>query len=75
MGFGPLQTFFRQLKRGSDADVRTFCSKKKRFYGVSAWKKGLRRAEAVRTKVEEGQIFVILCRRILWMEPKLNLHC
>jgi len=23
--FGPLQTFFRQWERGSDADVRTFC--------------------------------------------------
>jgi len=33
-------------------------------------KKGLRRAEAVWTRMEE----VILCGRILWMDLKLNLH-
>jgi len=36
-----LHTFFRQWERGSDAD-ELFVSKYQDFYGVSAWKKGLK---------------------------------
>jgi len=50
-------------------DVRTFCFIKLRFYGVSAWKKGLKHAN----KGGGGSFFVILCGHILYMGLKLNL--
>jgi len=48
-GVWPIADIFRQWKGGSDADNGY---PNTRIYGVSAWKKGMRRVESVRTKVE-----------------------
>jgi len=48
------------MEKGFRYGCPKFLFQKTRFYGVSAWKKGLRRAEAVRARVEEGNFFVNL---------------
>jgi len=53
-GVWPIADIFQTMEEGFRCGYPNFLfkKKKKKFYGVSAWKKGPRRAEAVRTRVE-----------------------
>jgi len=64
--------------RGSlDVDVHTFSSKIFGFFVIDGLSTRTRGVEPVQTFFGQGgsgQIFAILCKRLLWMAPKRNIN-